>query len=54
MAVYNKNIVNHFEINFINECLLGDQINVFHIKNETGEYVSGCVEDKVVFNAYVK
>ena len=49
-AIDNKE-VNHFEINFINECKLGDEIVVYNIDDE---FVSGKVNDTVVFYAYVK
>lgn len=52
-AVENKKY-NHFEINFINECVLNDVIIVSVCKNESGEYVVGKVQDKIVFTAYVK
>lgn len=51
-AVDNKNIL-HFEINFINECLLGDKIEVFKT-NFDGEYIVGKVDNKICFTAYIK
>lgn len=47
-------VFNHFEINFINECKYKDLITVSTIRNEEGEFVSGIVNDKIAFNAYVK
>ncbi|MBO5884799.1 MAG: hypothetical protein J6Q51_03285 [Clostridia bacterium] len=44
----------HFEINFISECLLGDQIDVYLTTNFDGDYVVGKVKDKTVFVAYLK
>lgn len=41
----------HFEINFINECVLNDNIIVKAIDNE---YIIGYVLDKVAFVAYIK
>ena len=41
----------HFEINFINECVLNDNIIVKAIDNE---YIIGYVLDKVSFVAYIK
>ena len=52
-AVENKKIT-HFEINFINECLFGDEIEILTSKTEAGEFVSGKVQDKIVFNSFVK
>ena len=52
-AIENKKI-NHFEINFINECKDNELISVSSIKTEKGEFVSGIVNDKIAFNAYVK
>lgn len=52
-AITNK-VVTHFEINFINECLENDEISVFHTANDSGEYVIGKVQDKVVFSSYTK
>lgn len=52
-AVENKKY-NHFEINFINECLLGEKVTVSTYKNAEEEYVLGKVEDKIVFTTFVK
>ena len=52
-AIENKKI-NHFEINFINECKDNELISVSSINTEEGEFVSGIVNDKIAFNAYVK
>lgn len=52
-AAENKTI-NHFEINFINECLLGDEIEVLTSKTEASEFVLGKVGDKIVFNSFIK
>ena len=46
--------ISHFEINFINECLLGDKIRVSTIKNGESEYVVGKSNDRICFTAYVK
>lgn len=48
------NIYSHFEINFLSECLLGDEIVVSSAKTEDAEFVSGSVGDKIVFTAFVK
>lgn len=52
-AVENEKI-NHFEINFLNECKLNDQINVVICKNVNQEYVIGSVGDLKAFTALVK
>lgn len=52
-TISNKNI-SHFEINFLNECLLGDEITLKHSKNDDGEYVLGVVDEKQTFIAFVK
>lgn len=51
-AIDNKNI-KHFEINYLNECKLNDEIDIFSINTEQGEYIIGKNNDVVVFNAYV-
>ena len=47
-AVENKHFT-HFEINFNNECVLNDKIQVYTVKDECFEYVVGKVEDKIAF-----
>ncbi|MBQ8909262.1 MAG: hypothetical protein IJY90_03155 [Clostridia bacterium] len=44
----------HFEINFLNECLIGDELNCSLIKTADGEYVEGEVGDKTAFLAHLK
>lgn len=44
----------HFEINFKNECLLTDQIEVFLTQKENEEYVVGKTSDKISFIAMIK
>lgn len=44
----------HFEINFLNECLLGDKIQVSKTSDGQSEYVIGKSNEKVCFIAYVK
>ena len=51
-AIENK-VVNHFEINFVSECLLHDEISVFY-NNENEQLVCGTVNNKTVFIAIVK
>ncbi len=52
-AITNKAIT-HFEINFINECLENDEISIFKTISNSGEYVVGKVQDKIVFSSYTK
>lgn len=52
-AIENKKI-SHFEINYISECKLGDKIDISITKGEKGEYVMGSINQRTVFNAYVK
>ena len=52
-AITNKSIT-HFEINFINECLENDEISIFKTMSNSGEYVVGKVQDKIVFSSYTK
>lgn len=51
-VVKNKNI-SHFEINFLNECLLGDKIELSRVEY-AGEYVIGKTDDKICFISYIK
>lgn len=43
----------HFEINFINECKLDDNIMVYRVSDSENEYVFGKVDEKLVFAAYI-
>lgn len=52
-AIDNK-CINHFEINYLNECKLNDIISISALKKEEGEYVVGAVNDQIAFVAYVK
>ena len=52
-AIENK-IFDHFEINFISECIENDEIHVCFFKDENGQYVSGINKENIAFNAYVK
>ncbi len=47
-VINNKN-PHHFEINFLNECLLGDEIELEYIKEDSAEYVIGKVGERIVF-----
>ena len=47
-------VFNHFEINFINESKLNDEIEVSLVKNESGEYVIGTNNEKTIFVSYIK
>ena len=51
-VVENKNFT-HFEINFINECKFGDEIEAFTTKTQDGEFVVGKVNNKTAFIAFV-
>ena len=51
-AVNNKTY-SHFEINFNSECVLGNEINVMHAQDETGEYVVGQTNGNNSFTAFV-
>lgn len=45
----------HFQLNFIEECKLGERLDVFVKEDENSGYlVAGYVDDKVKFSAYVK
>ena len=52
-TIHNK-LYNHFEINFVSECLENDKIDIYYTNNENGEYVVGKNADKVAFVAYAK
>lgn len=52
-SIDNKNI-SHFEINFINESVLDDEITISQCKTDNGEYILGKNQDKIIFTAYVK
>ncbi len=43
----------HFEINFLSECKLGDELNVYLAKSN-GEYFKGEASGKTSFTAYLK
>lgn len=47
-------VFNHFEINFINESKINDEIEVSLVKNESGEYVIGTNNEKTIFVSYIK
>ena len=44
----------HFEINFVNECLENNGIEVYAVSTEDGEFIVGKVEDKTVFIGHTK
>lgn len=52
-AVENKTYT-HFEINFKNECVLNDQLDIYSTKQEDEEFVVGKVEDKISFVALIR
>ncbi len=47
-AIKNKTI-SHFEINFINECILGEELTINTFEDENKEYVVGKVDESVKF-----
>ena len=49
-----KQIFSHFEINFLSECVLGDNIVVSLAKTEDGEFIVGKNGDKVSFSVLMK
>ncbi len=51
-AAQNKQF-SHFEINFLNECLLGDEIIIYLLKDENGEYVVGKNKEKDAFISFL-
>jgi len=51
-AVENK-IFTHFEINYIKECILNDNINISTIRENEKEYVVGKNNDKTCFTALI-
>ena len=44
----------HFEINFLSECVIGDNIVVSLAKTDDGEFVIGKNGDKVSFSVFIK
>ena len=52
-ALENK-IFNHFEINYVNESLLSDEIVVSSATTENGEFVIGKNNEKTIFTAFIK
>ena len=52
-AIDNKEF-NHFEINFLHECLLGDTISVSCVKTENGEIVVGKTGENTAFVTLIK
>ncbi|MBP3581559.1 MAG: hypothetical protein J6J33_02280 [Clostridia bacterium] len=51
--VTKSKIFTHFEINFLNECIDGDKIDIHHIIDNKKEYVIGSTENKTYFTALV-
>ena len=49
-----KQIFSHFEINFLSECVIGDNIVVSLAKTEDGEFIVGKNGDKVSFSVLMK
>ena len=44
-----KKEFSHFEINYLNECKVGDEIDVSSVASEGKEYVVGEEEGKISF-----
>lgn len=51
-AVKNKKFT-HFEINYINECVFNDNIEISTINKDNSEYIIGKNNDKTAFTAYI-
>ena len=49
----NKKTFTHFEINFLNECLENDEINISLITENNKEYVIGSNNDKIYFTSFI-
>ena len=49
-----KQNFSHFEINFLSECVIGDNIVVSLAKTDDGEFVIGKNGDKVSFSVFIK
>ncbi len=52
-ATQNKTF-SHFEINFLNECKLGETISISTTKTANGEFVVGNLPEKTAFVAYIQ
>lgn len=46
--------ISHFEINYLNECVIQDEIDIYEIKDNNEIYIFGKVESKTVFVCYLK
>ena len=51
-TIKNKKI-SHFEINFLNECRLDDEITLYHTSDNSHEYVIGKIKETQTFTALV-
>ena len=49
-----KQIFSHYEINFLNECLLGDEIVVLSAETEEVEFIVGKNGEKTAFAVFIK
>jgi hypothetical protein len=47
-------IFSHFEINYLNECKLGDEIAISTIKTENETFITGKNNGKLAFTALIK
>lgn len=52
-AAENKDF-SHFEINYLNECVLDDEIEISSTKTTEGEYITGTNNGKTAFTAFIK
>ena len=52
-SIVNKNI-SHFEINYLRECKINDNIDIFATSKENEEYIIGKNNENETFIAYVK
>lgn len=46
-------IIKHFEINFLNEAMLDDEISISTYKTNNEEYVIGSIDNKLIFSSLV-
>ena len=52
-AINNKNI-SHFQINYINESRLDDNIELYYLNDNDGEHLTGYNGDKIIFSTLSK
>ena len=54
LSAIDDKLFSHFEINFVNECLLDQEIQISSMKNQLGEYVVGTIDDKTAFTSFIQ